>query len=197
MAQVCKVCSHPKVKEIERLLVRGTPNLRIASTYKLSEKNVRDHRNTHFAEYLERAVERAREDRELTLKVELVQTFNLVKALMTAANKMLVDTKTGEINLRKKNAMAAANLVLKASEKLDRHLRMVGDLTGEFKQPQTNPQNVSKRLYEEFVNWFLKICHTINPELERRVVIETLAEMPETAGEFMPMIKEELNQWVM
>ena len=64
---------------------------------------------------------------------------------------------------------------------------MLGDLTGAFKQHQPNPQNVNRSEYEEFMQQFFTIYKAVDPNIERRVIVETLADMPETAGEFMPL----------
>jgi len=87
-------------------------------------------------------------------------------------------------------------LILQASETLDKHMRMLGDLTGVFKQPQRNPLDVSRESYEEWVGMFLTLAQTVNPKVERPAVIEMLQDMPETVGEFMPYVKEELGTYV-
>ena len=40
----------------------------------------------------------------------------------------------------------------------------------------------------------MKMWQTINPKVERREVVEALAEMPDTAGDFMPYVQAELAQ---
>ena len=190
----CKVCSHPKLREIEALLINGEPNLRIASKFRdLSEKNIRDHRKTHFAERLSNAMRKLEERNELSLRAELVAIYAAVRQVVDAAKDVLIDKKTGKMNLRKRNAMSAANLLLKASDKVNNHLRMVGDLTGEFKQTQPNPRIATARKYEEFIQGFLNLYQSVDPKLTRRDVVLALKEMPEVTAEFMPMVLEELS----
>src|SRR4030095_2287791 len=191
----CKVCSHPKLREIEALLIKGEPNLRIASKFRdLSEKNIRDHRQTHFAERLSKPMRKLEERNELSLRAELVAIYAAVRQVVDAAKDVLIDKKTGKMNLRKRNAMSAANLLLKASDKVNNHLRMVGDLTGEFKQTQPNPRIATARKYEEFIQGFLNLYQSVDPKLTRRDVVLALKEMPEVTAEFMPMVLEELAQ---
>lgn len=61
MAQPCSICSHPRRDEIDRAIVRGEANRRIAPRYGVSEKSIRRHiKNGHVSEKIAKA-EQARE----------------------------------------------------------------------------------------------------------------------------------------
>lgn len=56
MAQVCRVCSHQKTKEIEEAIVRGQPHTQIADRFGIHFQSVRYHAENHLPEKLVRAV---------------------------------------------------------------------------------------------------------------------------------------------
>jgi len=57
MPMVCKCCSHPERKAIDRAIIDCVPNTRIASRYGLSEASVRQHKANHLAKSLIKAAE--------------------------------------------------------------------------------------------------------------------------------------------
>lgn len=57
MPRVCTVCSHPSRESIDRALVEGTPNRRIASQHDLTERAVRNHKANHLPATLAKARE--------------------------------------------------------------------------------------------------------------------------------------------
>jgi hypothetical protein len=57
MPMVCKTCSHPERKAIDKALAQGTPNRRIAAQYGLSETGVRGHKRDHLSRSLAKAAE--------------------------------------------------------------------------------------------------------------------------------------------
>src|SRR5262249_39614972 len=85
-----------------------------------------------------------------------------------------------------------AKLLLKANDNLERFLRMCAEIQGAFKQAQRNPRNVNFRLYNEWVDMFVDVLKELDPAITRRRVVELLSAMPETAGEFLPFINQEL-----
>ena len=52
MPQICTVCKHPKLQEINSALIQATPNRRIATQYGLSEAARRRHRANHLQEII-------------------------------------------------------------------------------------------------------------------------------------------------
>jgi FixJ family two-component response regulator len=52
MGRICTRCSHPQRQEIDRALVAGRGNRRIAARYGLSENALRRHRGEHIPELL-------------------------------------------------------------------------------------------------------------------------------------------------
>jgi len=46
--RACTVCTHPGLEAINRALVEGTPNRRIASHYDVTERAVRNHKANHL-----------------------------------------------------------------------------------------------------------------------------------------------------
>lgn len=81
MTRVCTVCSHPDRKEIDRAILAGEPNRRIAAQWSLSETAVRRHKKDHIPKKVAKATE-AR---------EVVQADNLldqVRALLSTAQSL-------------------------------------------------------------------------------------------------------------
>lgn len=192
MSMTCTVCRHKDRKAIEHSLIRGDSLRDIALQYKTSKDAVQRHRRC-ILEMYERVSLAGDTSRVLNLRTELDRAIADVKRAREAAINMLKDpSNPSRLNLSRKNALDAAKLLLHASDRLDKHLRMLGDLTGEFKQPQRNPRNTSERLYNEWVDLFVEIWRTINPNVERLRVVKALRDMPETAGDFMPFIEAEL-----
>ena len=192
MSMTCTICRHSDRKSIELALIRGDSLRDIALQHKTSKDAVQRHRRC-IMEMYERVSLAGDTSRVLNLRAELNRAIADVKTVREAALNMLKDPRhTSRLNLSRKNALDAAKLLLQASDRLDKHLRMLGDLTGEFKQPQRNPRNITERLYNEWVDLFVEICKPIDPNIERRSVIDALSRMPETAGDFMPFIDAEL-----
>lgn len=83
-------------------------------------------------------------------------------------------------------------LIIETLQTAHAFIRTLGDLTGAFKQPQPNPRQTNKRLYDEWMDDFVKIYRRVDPNITRREVVASLKEMPATAGEFMPFVEAEL-----
>lgn len=192
MPMTCTVCRHNDRKGIERALIRGDSLRDIARHHQTSKDAVQRHRRC-FAEAYDRVSLSGDTDRVVSLRTELDSAIAEVKNVYRAAKQALEDPKQpGRFNLNRKSGLDAAKLLLQASDRLDKHLRMMGDLTGAFKAPEKSPRDVSFRLYDEWVNFIVKLAQTVLPNVERRSVVELLAEMPETAGEFLPLVQAEL-----
>lgn len=56
MANKCTVCAHPKTRDIEKLIVQGSPNTQIAEKYGLDHQSVRYHRLNHLPAKLVQSV---------------------------------------------------------------------------------------------------------------------------------------------
>jgi hypothetical protein len=188
----CTICRHDDRKRIERALIRGDSLRDIALRHKTSKDAVQRHRRCLGAMY-DRVTLAADTDRVLDLRSELERAITDVKSVRKAARDVLEDPRQpGTLSLSRKTAIDAAKLLLQASDRLDKHLRMLGDLTGEFKQPQKNDREGNARAYNEFVGMFMKMWQAINRDIERRQIVETLAGMPETTEAFMPFVEAEL-----
>lgn len=48
MPRTCTICAHPELEVINRALVEGMPNRRIASQYDVTERAVRNHKANHL-----------------------------------------------------------------------------------------------------------------------------------------------------
>ena len=57
MANICKCCSHPDRKEIDRLIVGGTPHLQISKKFGMGISSVTGHARNHIAPVIFKAEE--------------------------------------------------------------------------------------------------------------------------------------------
>ena len=57
MPRACTICTHPGLDAINRALVEGAPNRRIASQYDVTERAVRNHKSGHLPATLAKAQE--------------------------------------------------------------------------------------------------------------------------------------------
>ncbi len=90
MPQICTVCSHPKSREVDSLIIAGCDsNRRIASRFKLTDRAVRDHRKNHLRQRFEQASKALQERRDVDLKRELSGAFQRVNGLLEACEKLL------------------------------------------------------------------------------------------------------------
>jgi hypothetical protein len=55
--RICTICTHPELEAINRALVEGTPNRRIASQHDVTERAVRNHKAGHLPAVLVKAQE--------------------------------------------------------------------------------------------------------------------------------------------
>jgi len=68
-------------------------------------------------------------------------------------------------------------------------------ILGIDKQPPRNPYDVTRDRYNDIVNLFTNLYRRVIPTLERIDVVRELANCPHIAGEFMPMVKAELDEY--
>jgi hypothetical protein len=57
VGRACTVCAHPEVGAIDRSLVEGAPNRRVASRHGVTERAVRNHKANHLPAALAKAKE--------------------------------------------------------------------------------------------------------------------------------------------
>jgi len=82
--RTCTVCTHPELEAINRSLVEGTPNRRIASQYDVTERAVRNHKAAH----LPAALAKAQEAREVAHADELLSDVrSLQERVLTILDK--------------------------------------------------------------------------------------------------------------
>jgi hypothetical protein len=81
----CTICTHSELEAINRALVQGTPNRRIASHHDVTERAVRNHKANHLPETLAKAqeAEEVAEAEELLGQVRDLQERTL--AILEAA----------------------------------------------------------------------------------------------------------------
>ncbi len=70
MSRQCTVCTHPKRKDIDKSLIHGESNQRIAADYSLTETCVRRHKKEHLAQLL---AEAERTKKNSTAQTELAR----------------------------------------------------------------------------------------------------------------------------
>jgi len=115
VTRTCTVCGHPQRHAIEKLIVGGTPNRRIATQFGLSEAAVR----RHAAEHLPVALVKAQEAEDSAHALDVVKQL---KHINGAALTVLRDAKAagdGELMLR------AIDRVMK---QIELQARLLGDL---------------------------------------------------------------------
>ena len=93
MPRACTVCQHPQRGEIDKALVSGTSNRRIATQYDLSEASVRRHKVEHLPEKLEKA--QAEEDVRAALDVvRQLKTINQLAREVASNARLSGDART-------------------------------------------------------------------------------------------------------
>ncbi len=121
MARKCSVCSHPKHKEIDRLLVEGVVSKRtIATRFEINISSVKRHANSHL---LTKMV-KAQEAKELT---EADSLLGQVKDLLKEALKILKKA-------QKKESWGHATAAIREARGC---MEFLGRLSGELKNDKT------------------------------------------------------------
>jgi hypothetical protein len=113
--RVCSVCTHPDLMAINRALVEGTPNRRIASQHDVTERAIRNHKTRHLPAALAKAqeIEEVAEADSLLSQVQNLQ-----------ARTLLILDKADEVgNLR--TALAA---IREARSNLELLAKLLGEL---------------------------------------------------------------------
>jgi hypothetical protein len=117
MARPGTICTSSERTEIERELLSGTPNRRVAARHGVSEQAIRRHGEQHLRSALELARTKRADDRQQSLLEELRDVHRRVRAVANEAER------TGDGRL----AIAAAREIRACIEAL-------GKWTGEFRE---------------------------------------------------------------
>jgi len=115
VTRTCTVCGHPQRHAIEKLIVGGTANRRIATQFQLSEAAVRRHKDEHLPVALVKAVE----VEELRQALDVLQQLRHING---AALTVLRDAKTAE----------DGELMLKAIDRVHRQIELQAKLLGDL-----------------------------------------------------------------
>jgi len=115
MTRRCTVCSHPERHTIEKLLVGGTPNRRIATQFGLSEAAVR----RHAAEHLPVALVQAQEAEDSAQALDVLQQLRTINAAALTV-------------LRDARAAGDGDLMLKAIDRVHRQVELQAKLLGDL-----------------------------------------------------------------
>jgi hypothetical protein len=122
MSRVCTICTHADRRTIDRELIAGTSNRRIAAQFSVAEASVRRHKKEHLAATLREARAEEEEDRRLDVAQQL-------RAINGATMRILSEARmSGDPNL----ALRAVDRVLK---QLELQAKLLGDLDT---RPQVN-----------------------------------------------------------
>lgn len=115
MPRTCTICGHPQRHPIEKAIVGGTPNRRIATQYGLSEAAVR----RHAAEHLPVALVQAQGAEQVRQALDVVAQL---KAINGAARRVLRDAQTA----------GDGDLVLKSVDRVLRQVELQAKLLGDL-----------------------------------------------------------------
>jgi hypothetical protein len=79
MPRICTVCTHEDHEMIDRLIVDGFPNRRIAAQFGLSEQSVRRHKKNHFPATLQASkhIEEITHSSSLIARIERIESMTL------------------------------------------------------------------------------------------------------------------------
>jgi hypothetical protein len=162
MAQACTVCRHPKRPEIDRALVTGAADLKVAKDYGLARSSVQRHKARHIAEQIAeglkaRGVENATAGNALWLQVE---------GLLKTAMEILESSKTTD----KRTALGAIREARDC-------MRLIAEVQGQLNAGTTVNVAVSQEWH--------KVANIIVGSLEsyQGRVLEALARFPEAQAE--------------
>jgi len=122
MSRVCTICAHAERHALEKLLVGGTPNRRIATQHGMSEAAVR----RHAAEHLPVALVKAQEADETAQALDVLQQLRFINGAALSV-------------LRDARAAGEGELVLRAVDRVLKQVELQAKLLGELDdRPQIN-----------------------------------------------------------
>jgi hypothetical protein len=131
MPQPCTICTHPNRPEIDRLIVSGEPNRRIASRYGVSEASIRRHRVAHLPQKLVKA-QAAKEVAQADTLLGEVRTAKGRSERLYAAAEDILERALKAADLR--TALRAIAGAVDVMREARAHLELKGEITGELGQ---------------------------------------------------------------
>jgi hypothetical protein len=120
MSRACTVCSHPRRRAIDGMLVGGVSNRRVAATFGLTETSVRRHLDAHVSAMLRQTAQGEKEADELKLAGDLSAQIRQIRdraALLLQKSEAAGDNRT---------ALSAIRELFRGVELL---ARMSGDIS--------------------------------------------------------------------
>jgi len=115
MSRVCTICTHQERHAIDKAIVSGTPNRRIAAHYDLAETSLR----RHAAEHLPVALVQAQEAEEVRQALDVVKQLRYVNGAALTV-------------LRDARASGEAELVLRAIDRVMKQIELQAKLLGDL-----------------------------------------------------------------
>jgi hypothetical protein len=118
----CTICVHPEREAIDRALVEGVPNRRIASHHDVTERAVRNHKATHLPTSLAKA----------QVAEEVAQADDLLDQLQDLQRRTLAILEAAEETREHRTALSA---IREARSNLELLAKLLGELDA---RPQVN-----------------------------------------------------------
>jgi len=115
VSRVCTICSHAERHAIEKLIVGGTPNRRIAAQFNVAETSLR----RHAAEHLPVSLAKAQEADEVRQALDVLQQLRFINGAALTV-------------LRDARASGEGELVLKAIDRVMKQIELQAKLLGEL-----------------------------------------------------------------
>jgi hypothetical protein len=122
MPRICSICANPELEAIDRAIVEGTANRRIAAQYAVSEQAVRRHKAEHLPAKLAKAHEAE----------EVAQADDLLEDLKSLQRRTLAILEAAEETRQHRTALAA---IREARSNLELLAKLLGELD---ERPQLN-----------------------------------------------------------
>jgi hypothetical protein len=122
MPRVCTICAHPQLEAIDRAIVEGAANRRIAAQYAVSEQAVRRHK----AEHLPAKLVMAQEAEDVREALDVVKQL---KAINAASLHILKEARE----------QGKPSTALQAIDRIQKQIELQAKLIGELdERPQVN-----------------------------------------------------------
>jgi hypothetical protein len=155
MTRLCTVCQHKQVEEINKLLINGAPNRRIASQFNLVETSIRRHKDKHIPEFLLKSKEIS----------DLAQADNLAHYL----NVEYQDIK----NIKQQALDQGDNdLALKAIDRSLKTIEIVAKVMGLIQEQQININNqINVLQLPEWIDLRTRIVKALEPYPQAREAV--------------------------
>jgi hypothetical protein len=146
----CTICTHPEREAIDRSLVEGTPNLRIASHHDITERAVRNHKANHLPASLAKAQEAE----------EVSKADDLLDQVRDLQERTLAILEAAEGSNQHVTALAAIR-------EARRNLELLAKLLGELdERPQVNVL-----ISPEWLELRAVIVNALEPYSEARIAV--------------------------